>query len=90
MNSGSAAKRQIDPSFAVTTSQSGTESRPSNPATIRTTIIIPATLDQNLEVLRIQKNSTKNELIATALSNFIRDNHLEPDKTPNISVSYDQ
>lgn len=87
--SGSAAKMQVDPSFSATTPQSETDSRPSNPATIRTTIVIPATLDQNLEVLRIQKKLTKNELIAIALSNFIRDNRLEPDKTPRISVSYD-
>jgi hypothetical protein len=87
-SSGSAARRQVDQSFSVTTPRNATASRPSNLPTIRTTIVIPATLDQNLEVLRIKKGLTKNELIAMALSDFIRANNLVPDKTPSISVSY--
>jgi len=89
-SSGSAVRRQVDQSFSVATPRSGTDSRPSNPATIRTTIVIPTTLDQNLEILRIKKNMSKNELISVALSNFIRANDLVPDKTPSISVSYNE
>ena len=58
-------------------------------SSVRTTIIIPSTVDQNLEVCRLKLGVSKNEVIKRALSEFLINQDFQPDKSPkNFSVSY--
>ena len=60
-----------------------------NIQTLRTTIIIPATFDLNLEVCRIRLCKTgrlysKNDVIKIALEEFIAKNGQDPRKNPDL------
>jgi len=57
--------------------------------TVRTTIVIPATLDENLEAMRLTKGGTKNDLIRDALMDFLRAAGYEPLKHPTVSITYE-
>jgi hypothetical protein len=55
----------------------------------RITILIPAGLDQNLEICRLKLGISKNDVIKQALIDFVKANKLDPDKTPRrLTVSY--
>ena len=57
--------------------------------TVRTTLVLPATIDQNLEVLCAMRGVAKGEVIKTALFDFLSKQGLQPDKSPkDISVVY--
>jgi hypothetical protein len=55
----------------------------------RTTLVLPAALDQNLEMLCAMRGVAKGEVIKTVLSEFLSKQSLQPDKSPkNISIVY--
>ncbi len=54
------------------------------PTLIRTTFIIPDTLDQNIEVLCAMNRLNKTEVVRTALSEFLMKHGLNPDKKPKL------
>jgi hypothetical protein len=55
---------------------------------IRTTVVLPKVLDQNIELLCMIEGKPKGELIATALKQFLEQKGMQPDKPPNINVIY--
>lgn len=54
----------------------------------RTTIVLPASLDQNLQVLSLKVGCTKNEVIKAAVRAYLLSQGLQPDQKPKINVSY--
>jgi hypothetical protein len=55
---------------------------------LRTTIIIPETLDKNLAVFSLRAGTSKNEVIKTAIREFLIGKGLRPDEQPQIEVRY--
>ena len=55
---------------------------------MRTTVVLPTTLDRNLQVLSLTNGKTKNAIIKAALRKFVKDAGLRPDEEPKIEVSY--
>jgi len=80
MSGAGAVKQQKATGFQVKT---GTGSE-----TARTTIVIPATLDKNIELCRLKLGLSKNDLIKEALANFLRNHNFDPNSNPIIDVSY--
>jgi len=71
------------------TGQGGGLANTTNAQMIRTTIIIPATVDLNLEVCRItlSKNGviySKNDVIKMALAEFIQRQGRDPNTSPQL------
>jgi hypothetical protein len=57
--------------------------------TTRTTLVLPTSLDQNLELYAVQSGQPKSEVIKQVLSEYLRSRGFQPDKTPkSISVAY--
>lgn len=56
--------------------------------TVRTTLVLPESLDQNLEAYALSTGSNKSEVIKEALIGYLRAKGLQPDKLPTISVTY--
>jgi hypothetical protein len=59
---------------------------------VRTTIVLPAALDQNLEIFCAQNGSTKNKAVIQALYVMLKKAGLNPTKLPTsvkFNVSYD-
>ena len=57
--------------------------------TIRTTIVLPEALDQNLELYALQKGVPKVEVIKHALHEHLTAEGLQPGRSPrNIEVKY--
>jgi hypothetical protein len=55
----------------------------------RTTIVLPRALDANLEIFAGQLGVPKVEVIKQALSEFLKHNGFEPDRTPKrVHVTY--
>lgn len=60
-----------------------------NRATTRTTLVLPETLDQNLELFAVKAGMPKGEIIKQLLSEFLIKQGLQPDKRPrSIDVVY--
>ena len=59
-----------------------------NSASVRTTILLPETLNKNLEVLSLKMGETKSDIVRNALSNYLEAKGLDPSSLPNITVSY--
>lgn len=57
-------------------------------AVMRTTVVFPAALSANLEVFALQTGRSKNEVLTDALTKYLADNGLSPDKYPQVKVSY--
>ncbi len=58
---------------------------------VRTTIVLPAALDQNLEIYCAREAKTKNEAVIEALKTMLKKGGLEPlrlPKTVKVDVSY--
>jgi hypothetical protein len=58
---------------------------------IRTTIVLPAALDQNLEIFCAREARSKNDVVIHALAATLKDAGLEPLKLPKsvkVHVSY--
>ncbi|HEX8139019.1 MAG TPA: hypothetical protein VF544_15735 [Pyrinomonadaceae bacterium] len=56
--------------------------------TTRTTIVLPIALDENLAIYAMQERLTKNEIIKTAMSEYLKNKGLQPDRRPKLEVSY--
>ena len=54
----------------------------------RTTIVIPLSSDQNLQVLSLKTGCTKNDVIKAALRAYLISQGLQPDSSPKIDVRY--
>jgi hypothetical protein len=66
------------------------DSRDTKSATehVRTTLLLPATLDRNLEFLAVTTGSSKSDIVKKALFDYLAKSGLEPSKTPTLTVSY--
>ncbi len=57
--------------------------------TTRTTLVLPVTLDQNLELFAVKTGVPKGEIIKRVLSEFLIRQGLQPDKRPkSINIAY--
>ena len=54
----------------------------------RTTLVLPITLDQNLEGYALQCGKAKNELIKTAVTEYLASKGLDPARKPKFEISY--
>lgn len=54
----------------------------------RTTIFLTDVLNENLDALALTTGEPKGEIVRKALTEYIRNKGLEPDKKPKIRVSY--
>jgi hypothetical protein len=70
---------------AVETTRHG---RREKPALVRTTLVLPHTLDLNLEVLCATQGLSKSEAVKMALTQFLEERGLQPDKTPRTVITY--
>lgn len=60
-----------------------------NGAVTRTTVVLPLSLDANLELYALKVGKTKGEVIKEVLSTHLKKAGFQPDKTPkSIEVSY--
>jgi hypothetical protein len=58
---------------------------------VRTTIVLPVALDQNLEIFCAKETQTKNQAVIKALTAMLKDAGLEPLRLPRsvrVDVSY--
>ena len=58
------------------------------PRVVRTTLVLPTPLDQNLEIYCLRAGISKPELIKSLLSAFLEQHGLQPSKTPRVEISY--
>ena len=56
--------------------------------TVRTTLLLPETLDLNLAAWCLQNRVRKNEGIVTILTRFLGSQGFQPGKKPDIKVGY--
>lgn len=56
----------------------------------RTTIVIPTTLDQNLQALGLTNGETKNQMITAALRKYVEEKGLRPDQSPRFTLATDR
>ena len=54
----------------------------------RTTIFLTEVLDENLEALSLTSGEAKGEIIRRALSEYLRNQGMQPHKKTKVSVSY--
>jgi hypothetical protein len=78
--------------LAATTATIDTDVSPmsvTSAKTTRTTLVLPETLDQNLELCAVKFGMPKGEIIKEALSNFLKEKGLQPDRRPKkVSIEY--
>lgn len=56
---------------------------------VRTTIVVSAEIDLNLEICRIKKGCSKNDVVKEALRKYLIDEGFDPTKPPkNLGVTY--
>lgn len=55
---------------------------------IRTTVILPYSLDRNLQVLSLTTDKSRNDLIKVAIGEFLERQGLNPSALPKIQISY--
>ena len=56
--------------------------------TSRTTLVLPHTVDANLEVYAVQTGLTKGELSLRLLVQSLRAAGFQPEKIPNVTITY--
>jgi hypothetical protein len=61
---------------------------PASSKIIRTTLVLPDTLDRNLEVWCTMNGCSKAEAVKAALHSFLSDRGMDPDKHPRLHVAY--
>lgn len=62
---------------------------PSTSQPTRTTIVIPAHLDQNLTACSMIEGRPKNEVIQEAIAYYLeKAKGLQPDKKPDVTITY--
>ena len=54
----------------------------------RTTLVLPESLDENLEAYALRSGITKSQVIKRLLREFLIENGLQPDKKPRVQISY--
>lgn len=63
-------------------------SRKANSTSVRTTFVLPETLNKNLEVLSPKMGETKSNIVRRALSSYLEAQRLDPSSVPQIAISY--
>jgi len=63
------------------------KSQPKEPEKIRVTYIVPKTVYLNLEAYAKSIGRLKNDIVTEALSKYLREQGLKPDRQPIVSVS---
>lgn len=77
--------------MATTAPAVDVEPRVSRRDYVRTTIVLPAALDQNLEIFCAKETKTKNQAVIKALTAMLEDAGLQPlsrPKSVEVNVSY--
>jgi hypothetical protein len=54
----------------------------------RTTVVFPPALNANWEAFALQSGRAKNEVLIEALTRYLKQAGLQPDKFPTLKVSY--
>jgi hypothetical protein len=52
------------------------------------TLRVPTVLDQNIEAFSITQGKLKSEIIIEAITIYLQNNKLQPNKPPRLSLSY--
>jgi len=52
------------------------------------TLRVPTVLDQNIEAFSITQGRLKSEIIIEAITMYLTNNNLQPNKPPRLSLSY--
>jgi 6-phosphogluconolactonase/glucosamine-6-phosphate isomerase/deaminase len=60
----------------------------SKAAQVRTTLVLPDVLDRNLEIWCALNGRSKADVVKEALSSFLSQRGLQPDKRPRTEVNY--
>ncbi len=55
---------------------------------IRTTIVLPYSMDRNLQVLSLTTDKSRNDLIKDALKLYLESHGLNPSAMPKIQITY--
>jgi len=61
---------------------------PSAGKKVRIGVIVPETLDKNLEAFCLKAGISKQEALRTALHQFLQKKGMDPDKLPKLTFSY--
>ena len=56
--------------------------------TVRTSVVVPKTVDANLEVYVLRNGSSKGEIITKLLVEFLEKEGYQPSKMPKVEISY--
>jgi hypothetical protein len=90
MNKGKNGNGNGNGVAVATASQESIRSRGSlgDDGIARMTIVIPSSMDQNLQVLSLKVGCTKNDVIKTALRAYLISQGLQPDSRPKIDIRY--
>jgi hypothetical protein len=73
----------------VDDSMSSMNGRSTPTPTTRTTLVLPVTLDQNLELFAVKTGLPKGEVIKRVLIDFLIKQGMQPDKRPkSIDIAY--
>ncbi len=56
--------------------------------TVRTSVVLPKTVDANLEVYVLRNGGSKGEVITKILAEFLEKEGYQPDKMPKVEISY--
>jgi hypothetical protein len=76
--------KKTEPVTTPATEASQTEGKQN----IRTTIVLPATVDENLGVYVLRNNTSRSEIITNLLIEFLTKEGYQPLKHPKLDVSY--
>ncbi len=63
-------------------------SKPTRSTTKRTTVEMPLSLHENLEVFLVRSGGSKNQLIEKVLAEFLAQQGFRPYERPKVTVSY--
>ena len=69
-------------------SQRGNSAENTRSRKIRVTLVIPDVLDKNIEAYSVKAGLLKTEVVTKAITKFLRERGLQPDKPPKVSLSY--
>ncbi|MGH9828185.1 MAG: hypothetical protein ACREDR_33595 [Blastocatellia bacterium] len=81
--------RKRAPSHSIIESSGGSGAGSIENGTARTTLVLPLTLDQNLEGYALTVGVPKGELIKRVLTEYLKEKGLQPHKRPKVAISYD-
>jgi len=88
-----ARKKKTKPGVPVQTARTTTQTLSADPETtgsenVRTSIMLPRALDENLSLYTLRNRASKSEIIAKLLVEFLTQEGYQPLKRPKLEVKY--